>query len=41
MLDPNQIIWTQIAAGVCVRLRGQIEASKAWQKIEGKIIASG
>jgi Protein of unknown function (DUF3592) len=51
MLDATQLLWTEIAAAVCLlifagqvynllRLRNQMEASKAWIKIEGEIIAS-
>ena len=51
MLDATQLLWTQIAAGVCLlifaglaynllRLRRQIEASKAWIKTDGDIVAS-
>ena len=51
MLDPNQLFWTRIAAGVCLtifslsswavlRARSQITASKTWQKIEGEIVSA-
>ena len=51
MLDPSQLLYTQIAAGVCLlifaglaynllRLRRQMEASKAWVKCDGDIVAS-
>src|SRR5450631_4909800 len=51
MLDATQLLWTQIAAGVCLlifaglaynllRLRRQMEASKAWIKSDGNIVAS-
>lgn len=51
MLDATQLLWTQIAAAVCVlifagqvynllRLRSLMEASKAWITIGGEIIAS-
>jgi hypothetical protein len=51
MLDATQLLATQIAAGVCLlifvglaynllRLRRRMEASKAWIKGEGDIIAS-
>jgi hypothetical protein len=51
MLDATQLLWTQIAAGVCMlifaglvynllRLRGALEASKAWISTTGEIIAS-
>jgi hypothetical protein len=52
MLDAHQLLWTQIAAGVCllifggmlfglVRLRSKMQAAGAWNRIEGVIIASG
>lgn len=48
MLDAHQLLWTQIAAGVClllfaamllnlVRLRGRMLAAKGWDKVEGVI----
>lgn len=51
MLDASQLLYTQIAAGVCLlifaglaynllRLRRQMEASKAWIKSDGNIVAS-
>jgi hypothetical protein len=51
MLDAHQLLWTQIAAGVCllnfagllirlVRLRGATRNARNWDKIEGVIIAS-
>jgi hypothetical protein len=51
MLDAHQLLWTQIAAGVCLlifggmlfnllRLRGQMQAASNWDKIEGVIIVS-
>jgi Protein of unknown function (DUF3592) len=52
MLDAHQLLWTQIAAGICLlifggllfnllRMRGQMRAAGSWNKIEGVIIASG
>jgi hypothetical protein len=52
MLDAQHLLWTQIAAGVCllifsgllfnlVRPRGQMKAASNWDRIEGVIIASG
>ena len=51
MLDAHQLLWTQIAAGVCllmfagmlfnlVRLRGRMRAAKSWDKVEGVITVS-
>jgi hypothetical protein len=51
MLDAHQLLWTQIAAGVCLlifggllfnllRLRGQIQAASKWDRVEGIIAAS-
>jgi hypothetical protein len=51
MLDAHQLLWTQIAAGVCllifggmlfnlVRMRGQMRAARNWNKIEGVITVS-
>jgi hypothetical protein len=51
MLDAHQLLWTQIAAGVCllnfagllirlVRLRGATQTASKWDKVEGVIIAS-
>ena len=51
MLDAHQLLWTQIAAGVCllnfagllirlVRLRGATRNAGNWDKVEGVIIAS-
>jgi hypothetical protein len=51
MLDAHQLLWTQIAAGVCllnfagllfrlVRLRRETQTAGKWDKIEGVIIAS-
>ncbi len=51
MLDAHQLLWTQIAAGVCllifagtlfnlVRMRGQMQAARSWNKIEGVITVS-
>ena len=51
MLDPSQLLYTQIAAGVSLlifaglaynllRLRRQMEASKAWVKCDGDIVVS-
>lgn len=51
MLDAHQLLWTQIAAVVCllifggllfnlVRLRSQMRATSNWNKVEGVIIAS-
>jgi hypothetical protein len=51
MLDAHQLLWTQIAAGVCLlifagmlynlfRLRGQMQAARNWDKVEGVITAS-
>jgi uncharacterized protein DUF3592 len=52
MLDAHQLLWTQIAAGVCllnfacllfrlVRLLGQRRSASKWSKVDGVIIASG
>ena len=51
MLDASQLLYTQIAAGVCLliaagflydmlRVRRAMEASKAWVKVEGDIVRS-
>src|ERR1700748_2911354 len=51
MLDAHQLLWTQIAAGVCLlifggllfnlsRMRGRMRAASTWSKVEGVIIAS-
>ena len=51
MLDAHRLLWTQIAAGVCllnfgdllfrlVRLRGETRAAGKWDRVEGVIIAS-
>ena len=51
MLDVHQLLWTQIAAGVCLlifgamlfnlfRMRGQMQAARSWDKIEGVITVS-
>jgi hypothetical protein len=51
MLDAHQLLWTQIAAGVCLlifggllfnllRMRSQMQAAGNWDRIEGVIIAS-
>ena len=51
MLDAHQLLWTQIAAGICllifggmlfnlVRMRGQMQAARNWDKIEGVITVS-
>jgi Protein of unknown function (DUF3592) len=51
MLDAHQLLWTQIAAGVCLlmfggllfnlfRLRGKMRAASTWNRIEGVIIVS-
>lgn len=51
MLDAHQLLWTQIAAGVCllifagmlfnlVRLRGRMQAAGNWDKVEGIITVS-
>ena len=51
MLDAHQLLWTQIAAGVCLlifggllfnllRLRGQMQAASKWNRVEGIIAAS-
>jgi hypothetical protein len=51
MLDAHQLLWTQIAAGICLlisggllfnllRMRSQMQAAGNWNKIEGVIIAS-
>jgi len=51
MLDAQHLLWTQIAAGVCllisagmlfnlVRMRRQFRSAKSWDKVEGVIIAS-
>lgn len=48
MLDAQQLLWTQIAAGVCLlifggmlfnllRLRGKMQAASNWDKVEGVI----
>lgn len=51
MLDAHQLLWTQIAAGVCllifgglllnlVRMRSRMQAAGNWNRVEGVIIAS-
>ena len=51
MLDAQQLLWTQIAAGVCLlissgmlfnlrRMRRLMQATKSWNTIEGVIITS-
>ncbi len=51
MLDAHQLLWTQIAAGVCLlifggmlfnvlRMRSQMQAAKSWDKVEGVITVS-
>jgi Protein of unknown function (DUF3592) len=51
MLDAQQLLWTQIAAGVCLlifagllynllRLRGEMQATSNWDRIEGVITVS-
>jgi Protein of unknown function (DUF3592) len=51
MLNAHQLLWTQIAAGVCllnfagllfrlVRLRSETRSAGKWDKVEGVIIAS-
>jgi Protein of unknown function (DUF3592) len=51
MLDAQQLLWTQIAAGVCLlifggmlfnlrRMRRLMQATKSWNTVEGVIIAS-
>jgi hypothetical protein len=51
MLDAHQLLWTQISAGVCLlllgallfnlmRMRGQMQAARNWDKIEGVITVS-
>ena len=51
MLDAHQLLWTQIAAGVCllifgamlfnlIRVRSQIQAARNWDKVEGIITVS-
>jgi hypothetical protein len=51
MLDAQQLLWTQIAAGVCllifggllfnlVRMRGRMQAARNWSKTEGVITVS-
>lgn len=51
MPDTHQLLWTQIAAGVCLlifagmfynllRLRGRMQAASHWDKVEGIIIVS-
>jgi hypothetical protein len=51
MLDAHQLLWTQIAGGVCLlifggllfnlfRMRGKMRAASTWSKVEGTIIAS-
>ena len=51
MLDAHQLLWTQIAAGVCllnfagllvrlVRLRSETRSASNWDKVDGVIIAS-
>jgi len=51
MLDPQQLMWTQIAAGITVllfglmlfslvRMRGRMQAARSWDKVEGIITVS-
>lgn len=51
MLDAHQLLWTQIAAGVCLlnfgglvynlsRSRRRMQAARSWDKVEGVITAS-
>jgi hypothetical protein len=51
MLDAQQLLWTQIAAGVCllnfagllfrlVRPRGETPNASTWSKVDGVIVAS-
>jgi hypothetical protein len=51
MLDAHQLLWTQIAAGVCFlifggllfnlfRMRSQMQAARSWDKVEGVITVS-
>jgi hypothetical protein len=51
-MDPTQLLWTQLAAGLftllfagtlfnLVRMRGRIGAAAAWPLVDGVIIASG
>lgn len=51
MLDAHQLLWTQIAAGVCllnfacllfrlVRLHGETRSASKWSKVDGVIVAS-
>ncbi len=51
MLDAQQLLWTQIAAGVCllnfagllfrlVRSRGETRNASTWSKVDGVIVAS-
>ena len=46
MLDAHQLLWTQIAAGICllifggmlynlIRVRGQMRAARIWDKVDG------
>src|SRR5579859_1291214 len=51
MLDAHQLLWTQIAAGICllifggmlfnlIRMRAQMQAARSWDKVEGIITVS-
>lgn len=51
MLDAHQLLWTQIAAGICllifggmlynlIRVRGQMRAARIWDKVDGVITVS-
>jgi hypothetical protein len=51
MLDAHQLMWTRIAAGVCLlifggllfnlfRLRSKMRAASTWNRIEGVIVVS-
>ena len=51
MLDAHQLLWTQIAAGVCLltfggllynllRSRRRMQAARNWDRLEGVITAS-
>ena len=51
MLDAHQLLWTEIAAGICLlifsgtlfsllRLRSRMQAARSWDKVEGIITVS-
>lgn len=51
MLDPQQLMWTQIAAGISallfglllfnlIRMRSRMQAARSWDKVEGVITVS-